>query len=43
MFDEIQKLVASNKVIDSANPDTVGWDNMSSTVDPLTGTFVGNP
>lgn len=43
MFDEIQKLVASQKILDNANADTVGWDMLSSTKDPVTGLFVGNP
>lgn len=40
MFDEVQKLVASEKIIDTCNIDTVGW---ASTKDPNTGMFVGNP
>jgi hypothetical protein len=43
MFDEIQKLVASQRILDSANADTVGWDTLSHTKDPYTGQYVGNP
>ena len=40
MFDEIQKLVASEKIMDSCNKDSVGW---VSTKDPVTGIYVGHP
>jgi hypothetical protein len=43
MFDEIQKLVASQKIVESANADTVGWEKISMFRDPATGLYLGSP
>ena len=43
MFDEIQKLAASQKLLGDTDWASVGWENMNSTRDPATGQYLGNP